>query len=165
MERKNMNRTLRNATLAALATVLGSTALAQGTTAEPAATPATAAPAAAPASEAAAAAPAAKLSYSNKWRIEVSGGANTDGSLVFAVTPKGGETTNVTVKLDDGQGENNVAREIKNQFEKQLNTRKYDIELDDGEDVLVKKDMSEPVFALQLVSSTVKGPRIRLQKE
>jgi hypothetical protein len=162
-----MNRILRNAALAALATLLGSAAHAQGTT-EPSATPPTVAPATAPASEAAVPAEAASqapLSYSNKWRIEVSGGANTDGKLVFAVTPKGGQTTEVTVKLDDGQGENNVARSIKNAFEKQLNTRKYDIELDDGEDVLVKKDMTEPVFALQLIKSTVKGPRIHLQKE
>ena len=28
-----------------------------------------------------------KLSYSNKWRIEVSEGANSDGEIIFHVTP------------------------------------------------------------------------------
>jgi hypothetical protein len=153
---------LRIATLAAAAAALGTTVQAQewAATAPAAATPA------APAATAPVAAPAkTNVKYSNKWRIEVSGGANSDGEMVFAVTPKGGTPTNVTVKLDDGQGENNVARAIKNAFEDQIDTRKYDIELDDGEDVLVKKDMTEPVFALELVSSTVKNTRVKLQRE
>ncbi|RPI14347.1 MAG: hypothetical protein EHM60_06910 [Lysobacterales bacterium] len=112
-----------------------------------------------------AAAADAKLSYSNKWRIEVSEGANSDGEIVFRVTPKGGTAQDVRVKIDDGRGEDGVARDIKNTFEKQLDTSKYDIEIDDGEDVLVKKDLTEPVFALVLVSSTVKSVRLRVEKE
>ena len=40
-----------------------------------------------------------------------------------------------------------------------------DIEIDDGEDVLVKKDLTEPRFALEVISSSVKSVRLRLQKE
>ena len=105
------------------------------------------------------------LRYSNSWRIEVSEGANSDGEFVFRVTPKGGETQVITVMIDDGQSEDRVARAIKNAFEKQLDTSRYDIEMDDGEDVLVKKDFTEPRFALEIVSSTVKSVRLRLQKE
>lgn len=105
------------------------------------------------------------LRYSNSWRIEVSEGANSDGEFVFHVTPKGGQTQVVTVKVDDGESEDHVARTIKNAFEKQLDTRKYDIEIDDGEDVLVKKDLTEPRFALEVISSNVKSVRLRLQKE
>lgn len=109
--------------------------------------------------------PARDLSYSNSWRIEVSEGANSDGEIVFNVTPKGGTTQVITVKIDNGTSEDHVARVIKRAFEKQLDTSKYDIEIDDGEDVLVKKDLTEPVFALEIVSSTVKSVRLRLQKE
>lgn len=105
------------------------------------------------------------LRYSNSWRIEVSEGANSDGEFIFHVTPKGGQTQVVTVKVDDGESEDRVARTIKNAFEKQLDTRRYDIEIDDGEDVLVKKDLTEPRFALVVISSTVKSVRLRLQKE
>ena len=105
------------------------------------------------------------LSYSNAWRIEVSEGANSDGEFVFNVTPKGAATQVIVVKIDDGTSEDHVARVIKRAFEKQLDTSKYDIEMDDGEDVLVKKDLTEPVFSLEIVSSTVKSVRLRLQKE
>jgi hypothetical protein len=121
-----------------------------------------------PSPEQAAATPvpdASDLRYSNSWRIEVSEGANSDGEFVFRVTPKGGETQVITVMIDDGQSEDRVARAIKNAFEKQLDTSRYDIEMDDGEDVLVKKDFTEPRFALEIVSSTVKSVRLRLQKE
>jgi hypothetical protein len=118
-----------------------------------------------PAPTAAATRDADDLRYSNSWRIEVSEGANSDGEFVFHVTPKGGKTQVVTVKVDDGESEDRVARTIKNAFEKQLDTSKYDIEIDDGEDVLVKKDLTEPRFALEVVSSTVKSVRLRLQKE
>jgi len=122
-----------------------------------------------PAPEQAAAAATARdagdLRYSNKWRIEVSEGANSDGEFVFHVTPKGGQTQVVTVQVDDGESEDHVARTIKKAFEKQLDSKKYDIEIDDGEDVLVKKDFTEPRFALEVISSTVKSVRLRLQKE
>ena len=54
---------------------------------------------------------------------------------------------------------------IKNTFEEQLDTSRYDVEIDDGEDVLIKKDLTEARFALVLVSSTVKSVRLHVQKE
>ena len=95
----------------------------------------------------------------------MSEGANSSGEFVFHVTPKGGQAQVVTVKVDNGESEDHVARTIKNAFDKQLDTRKYDIEIDDGEDVLVKKDLTEPRFALEIISSNVKSVRLRLQKE
>jgi hypothetical protein len=107
----------------------------------------------------------AALDYSNKWRIEVSEGANSDGEIVFRVTPKGATAQDVRIAIDDGTSENRVARKIKRAFEKQLDTSRYDIEMDDGEDVLVKKDLTVPVFALELVSSTARSVRLRIQAE
>ena len=115
--------------------------------------------------EAAAAPSSGKLNYSNAWRIEVSEGANSDGEILFHLTPKGGATQDVRVVIDNGTSEDHVARVIKNTFEDQLDTSRYDIEMDDEEDVLVKKDLTEPRFALEVVSSTVKSVRLHLQKE
>ena len=69
------------------------------------------------------------------------------------------------IAIGNGTSENRVARKIKRAFEKQLDTGRYDIEMDDGEDVLVKKDLTEPVFALELVSSTTRSVRLRIQAE
>jgi hypothetical protein len=43
-----------------------------------------------------------KLSYSNKWCIEVSEGANSSGEIVFHVTPRGGNTQVIAVPIEDG---------------------------------------------------------------
>jgi len=110
------------------------------------------------------AAPAAPLKLSNKWRLEVSEGANNDGTLLFRVTPDQGTPQDVLVTLKKGRGENGVARDIKDTFKAQLDGKVYKVETDDGEDVLVKKRKG-PNFEIKLVESTVKGTRVNIEKE
>ena len=105
-----------------------------------------------------------ELSLSNKWRIEVSEGANNDGTIVFRVTPKEGAPVDVTVQVKDGRSENGVAIDIRDTLKKSLDSKVYHVERDDGEDVLVKKRKG-PDFELKLVESTVKGTRINIEKE
>jgi hypothetical protein len=114
--------------------------------------------------QAAAPAPATELVYSNKWRVEVSEGANNDGDLLFRLTPKDGAPADVRVHLKDGRGEDGCARDIRDAFKATLDKKAYNIDIDDGEDVLVKKRRG-PDFALQLVESTVKGTRIHIDRE
>jgi len=118
-----------------------------------------------PATEVAIAADPGTFSYSNKWRIEVSESARSDGEIVFQVTPRQGESQLVTVPIKSRFGENRVAREIRDAFRDQLDRDQYSIERDDGEDVLVQKRLGEADFALNVISSTVRAVRIRVQKE
>ncbi len=111
-----------------------------------------------------AAAPAADLRYSNKWRLEVSEGANNDGVMHFRVTPQGGAAIDIPVSLKDGRGEDGCARDIRDTFKKALDKNVYKIEIDDGEDVLVKVRKG-PIVAIELVESTVKGTRVNLNRE
>jgi hypothetical protein len=104
------------------------------------------------------------LRLSNKWRIEVSEGANNSGTIAFRVTPKEGTPIDVSVQIQDGRSENGVAVDIRKALEKALDPKVYDVERDDGEDVLVKKHKG-PDFELKLVESTVKGTRINVEKE
>jgi hypothetical protein len=117
------------------------------------ATPAVAAPAA-----------TAELKYSNKWRLEVSEGANNDGVMHFRVTPKDGTPIDVRVPLEDGRGEDGCARDIRDALKAALDENNFKIEVDDGEDVLVKKRKG-PDFSIELVESTVKGTRVNLDRE
>ena len=103
-------------------------------------------------------------SPSNKWRIEVSGGADSDGTITLAVAPIGQDVITVEIPVADGKGENAVASTIRNVLKEKLG-KGYKVEVDDGEDVLVKKRGSTPNFDLTLVESTVKGVRLRLQHE
>ena len=104
------------------------------------------------------------LKLSNKWRVEVSETARSDGNIVFRVTPKDGTPTDVTVAIKDGRGENNIADDIRDAFRATLDQKEFHSETDDGEDVLLKKRKG-PNFELKLVESTVKATRINVQKE
>ena len=85
--------------------------------------------------------------------------------MIFHVTPKNGETTVVRVTVKDGTGENRVAKTIRDAFEVQLPRDLYHIEVDDGEQVLVKKKGGAANFALTWESSTVKHTSIKIGKE
>ena len=104
------------------------------------------------------------LKLSNKWRVEVSETARSDGTIVFRVTPKDGTPTDVTVAIKDGRGENNIAGDIRDAFRATLDKGTFHSETDDGEDVLLKKRKG-PDFELKLVESTVKATRINVGKE
>ena len=107
---------------------------------------------------------APELHYSNKWRLEVSEGANNDGVMRFRVTPKGGSAIDIPVSLKDGRGEDGCARDIRDTFRKALDKDAYKIEIDDGEDVLVKVRKG-PDISVELIESTVKGTRVNLDRE
>ena len=123
-----------------------------------------AAPAAAaePAAQPAATTP--KPHYSNKWRLQVSEGANNDGVMTFRVTPKGGSAIEVPVSLKKGRGEDGCARDIRDTFRKTLDKDVFKIEIDDGEDVLVKVRKG-PDVSIELADSTVKGTRVNFDRE
>jgi hypothetical protein len=104
------------------------------------------------------------LKLSNKWRVEVSEGAKSDGTILFRVTPKDGQPMDVPVAIKDGTGENQVARTIRDAFRATLDKDAFHSETDDGEDVLLKKRKG-PSFELTLVESTVKATRINVEKE
>jgi len=123
----------------------------------------------APATAAAQAAPAPPvvneaLTYSNKWRLKVNEGSNNDGIAKFRVTPKGEAATDITVEIRKGRSENGVASDVKDAFKAALDPKRFHVEGDDFEDVLVKKK-SGPDFALEVVESTLKGTHFKLHKE
>jgi hypothetical protein len=145
---------LRSALLAAAVLFAGPTALGQDV-----------APPATPAAEPETAQPAApNLKYSNKWRIEVREGANNDGVARFRLTPKGEAATEVTVNVKDGRSENGVASDVRDAFKAALDKKRFHVEIDDGEDVLVKKK-GGPDFSIELLESTLKGTRFDLERE
>jgi len=122
-----------------------------------AATPAAATPAAA--------VPAAKLKYDNKWRIVVNHNATSAGKLTFQLTPKGGAAQELTITIAKPVGENEVAREIRDQLKAQLDPKLFHIETDDGEDVLVKKHLGAADFALVKTFGSVESVTITIRRD
>lgn len=102
-------------------------------------------------------------SKSNKWRLQFSGAAESAGEMVLEIVPSGGVPVRVSVLIERNDGENRVARKVKTAIDRQAG-RWVDAELDDGEDVLVKRHFFRR-FSIALVSSTVKDVRINFDHE
>jgi len=107
----------------------------------------------------------AEASPSNKWRLEFSGGAESAGTIILRISPEGGTPIEATIDVKDGTGENGVAETVVESLKAQLPEDGYDVERDDGEDVLVKKDFGAADFDLEIISNTVKGVRINPEHE
>jgi len=115
---------------------------------------------------ASAAAPAAEapLKYSNKWRIKFRGEAKSDGVLVFRMVQKGREPVQVSIAVKDGTNDDNIADLAEDALQKAF-PRDFNIEVDDGEDLLVKLAFWEGRSSLQLVGNDVRGLKIRIVRE
>lgn len=143
------------ASLVAAILLAAGTAVAQEPATAPATTPAPAAPAVDP----------SKLHYTDDWRIAVNHDAESDGEILFQVTPKGAETQDVKVAIKKGTGENDVARAIKAAFVEQIGTKKYSIEMEGGENVIIERGMGHKDISLVFVSTTVKGIDVSVHKD
>ena len=100
----------------------------------------------------------------NKWRLEFSGNAESDGRIVLELSPEQGEPRQATVDIRKGRSENGVARDVRDALRAQAGQR-YTVEVDDGEDVLVKKRSGERDFVVTVVENTVDGVRLEVDAE
>ena len=102
---------------------------------------------------------------SNKWRVELDGQARSTGELQFRVTPRQGESIDVVATIRSGRAENNVAKDVRNAFAAKLDPDRYTVEVDDGEDILIKRKDGQPDFALELIDSNVQNVRVKIAGE
>lgn len=101
---------------------------------------------------------------SNKWRILFDERAKSDGTISFQVWPRDGSPLRVDVAVIKGQSENHIAAAARGALGVALG-KGYHVEVDDGEDVLVKARHGTGDFALQLLGSTVRDVDITLRRE
>ena len=102
---------------------------------------------------------------SNKWRIEMSGQALTTGEILFRVTPRQGESVDVSVGIRSGRAREQRRQGCARRTCRKAQPDRYTIEVDDGEDILIKKKEGQPDFALELVESSVQNVSIKVEGE
>ena len=107
----------------------------------------------------------AEGSTSNKWRLQFSGKANSDGTIVLKLSPEGKDPITAEIQVKDNTGENGVAKTVVRALKAQLPKDRFHVERDDGEDVLIKKRHGTENFGLEIVSNSVKGVRINPDRE
>ena len=99
-----------------------------------------------------------------KWRLAFDHWAENDGELVLRVAPLNGTPIDVTTKVTKNMTENTVADLVKGSLRTQLG-KGYKVEVDDGEDVLIKKAGKTPKFVVTLVSSSVTGLELKIRHD
>lgn len=100
----------------------------------------------------------------NKWRVEVSGNAETAGRIVLQLAPVKGDPIQAIATVANGRSENDVARDVSAALQA-VASDQYNVEVDDGEDVLVKKQAGERDFVITVVENTVQGVRVEIDAE
>ena len=100
----------------------------------------------------------------NKWRLEFSGNAESSGRIVLELAPAEGDPIRATIDVPKGRGENDIARDVRDALQAQAGKR-YNVETDDGEDVLVKKHKGERNFVITIVENSVQGVKIDVDAE
>lgn len=101
---------------------------------------------------------------SNKWRVELDHTAKSDGSIVLQVEPKEGAPIEAEARIPKGNSENEIAHAVRDSLKVALG-KGFEVEVDDGEDVLVKAKGKTKPFGMKLVSSSVTGVEIELERE
>jgi hypothetical protein len=100
----------------------------------------------------------------NKWRVEFSGNAESAGRIVLELAPAVGDPIRATVDVPKGRGENDIAEDVRDALQAQAGKR-YSVETDDGEDVLVKKHEGERDFVITIVENSVLGVKVDVDAE
>ena len=101
---------------------------------------------------------------SNKWRLQVSGGAEDGGTISLVIALDDGQRIPVTAEIAKGTGENAVAKRLSEAVRAQAQAC-CNAEVDDGEDVLIKKKRGQPDMDIVDIQVGVQGVRINKQRE
>jgi len=107
---------------------------------------------------------AAASDPAGKWRVVFDHWAENDGELVLRIAPLNGTPIDVTTQVTKNMTENKVADLLKAALKTQLG-KGYKVEVDDGEDVLIKKSGKTPKFVVTLVSTSVTGLEIKIRHD
>src|SRR5690349_19290062 len=100
--------------------------------------------------------PLALADPASKWRIEFDHWAEVDGELVLRIAPAGGTAIDVPMKISKGTSVNAVADLALGALKAQLG-KGYKLEVDDGEDVIIKRTGKTPKFEVTMTSNSVTG--------
>lgn len=101
---------------------------------------------------------------SNKWRLEFDGRAKTAGEIELSIV-QGGAPTTLVVPIAQGTSENAAARQTRDLLRATFGKSVYKVEVDDGEDVLIKAKRGTANFEVAVVRNTADGLKTDLERE
>ncbi len=100
----------------------------------------------------------------DNWRLQVSGGSWGGGTIVMQFIEHDVVVAEVTITIPKITGEDKIARLIRDQLKAGLPKGKFQVEVDDEEDVLVKARGGTKPFEIRILRNTA-HTRINLDHE
>ena len=100
----------------------------------------------------------------SKWQLEMDNSSANEGEIVLRFAPLNMTPVDVTTKFPKGVGENEAARILRDSLRAALG-KGYKIQVDDGEEVLIRKNGKTPKFEITQVSSTVEGLVVKIKRD
>ena len=98
------------------------------------------------------------------WRLQFDGAAASDGELVIVVTPDGGTPEEVVVAVGRADSENQVAHKALVALQQAAGSN-YSIEMDDGEEIVVRQREGVDLFEIAVARNTVDGVSVEFDPE
>jgi hypothetical protein len=101
----------------------------------------------------------------NAVRVECKGSAERYGDIVLGFFENGAEISRIPVPIPEGTPENAVADRMRREVRRALPKGDYDVELDDGEVVVVTARDPARDFEIRVISNGVEGTEVTVGRE
>ena len=101
---------------------------------------------------------------SGSWRIVFDHVAENEGAIVLRVAPIEGTAIDIEIKVPARTTENGVADLISDTLKAKLGSDNFRVGVDDGEEVVIKKRGKTKNFELTLVSNSLTGLNINIER-
>jgi type IV pilus biogenesis protein CpaD/CtpE len=101
----------------------------------------------------------------NAVRIECKGSAEKYGDIVLAFLENGAEVSRIPVPIPEGTPENAIADRMRKEVRRALPRGEYEVEVDDGEVVVVTARDPAKVFEIRVASNPVEGTEVTAGRE
>lgn len=99
------------------------------------------------------------------WRIEINGGSDDHGEMVFSFAEGGVEVAQIAAAIPRGTRENNVAQRVEGVLERALPQGRYEVDRKGGEKVIVSARDPAQEFEIRLVRNATPGTEVRVVRE
>ena len=101
---------------------------------------------------------------SSSWRVQFEGAAASDGEIVLAVTPDGGQTEEVVVAVGRADRGEQIAHKALVALQEAAGAD-YAVEQDEGVDLIVRHREGADLFEIAVVRNTVQGVDVDFEPE
>ena len=101
---------------------------------------------------------------SGNWRIVFNHVADNDGAIVLRIAPIDGTPVDVEIRVPAKTTENGVADLVSDTLKAKLGSDNFRVGVDDGEEVVIKKRGKTKNFELTLVSNSLTGLSINIER-